>query len=264
MKVVILAGGFGSRISEESSVKPKPLIEIGHRPILWHIMKIYSAYGLNDFIICLGYKGYLIKEFFANYFLSMSDVTFDLANNKMEVHQKWSEPWRVTLVDTGDASMTGGRLRRVRNYLDQETFCMTYGDGLADVDLRKLIDFHRTEKTLATLTAVQPPGRFGAFMLGEEQSRIQHFREKPQGDGAWINGGFFVLEPGAIDYIADDATVWEREPMQNLARDKQLCAYKHVGFWQSMDTLRDKMVLEELWSKPNPPWKVWKPIRPAQ
>jgi glucose-1-phosphate cytidylyltransferase len=264
MKVVILAGGFGSRISEESSVKPKPLIEIGHRPILWHIMKIYSAYGLNDFIICLGYKGYLIKEFFANYFLSMSDVTFDLANNKMEVHQKWSEPWRVTLVDTGDASMTGGRLRRVRNYLDKETFCMTYGDGLADVDLHKLIDFHRSEKTLATLTAVQPPGRFGAFMLGEEQSRIQHFREKPQGDGAWINGGFFVLEPGAIDYIADDATVWEREPMQNLARDKQLCAYKHVGFWQSMDTLRDKMVLEELWSKPNPPWKVWKPIRGAQ
>jgi glucose-1-phosphate cytidylyltransferase len=264
MKVVILAGGFGSRISEESSVKPKPLIEIGHRPILWHIMKIYSAYGLNDFIICLGYKGYLIKEFFANYFLSMSDVTFDLAQNKMEVHQKWAEPWRVTLVDTGDASMTGGRLRRVRDYLDQETFCMTYGDGLADVDLHKLIAFHRSEKTLATLTAVQPPGRFGAFMLGEEQSRIQHFREKPQGDGAWINGGFFVLEPGAIDYVADDATIWEREPMQNLARDKQLCAYKHVGFWQSMDTLRDKMVLEELWSSPNPPWKVWKPIRPAQ
>jgi glucose-1-phosphate cytidylyltransferase len=264
MKVVILAGGFGSRISEESSVKPKPLIEIGHRPILWHIMKIYSAYGLNDFIICLGYKGYLIKEFFANYFLSMSDVTFDLAHNKMEVHQKWVEPWRVTLVDTGDASMTGGRLRRVKDYLDQETFCMTYGDGLADVDLNKLIAFHRAEKTLATLTAVQPPGRFGAFMLGEEQRRILHFREKPQGDGAWINGGFFVLEPGAIDYVADDATVWEREPMQNLARDKQLCAYKHAGFWQSMDTLRDKMVLEELWSKPNPPWKVWKTIRGAQ
>jgi glucose-1-phosphate cytidylyltransferase len=264
MKVVILAGGFGSRISEESSVKPKPLIEIGHRPMLWHIMKIYSAYGLNDFIICLGYKGHLIKEFFANYFLSMSDVTFDLVNNKMEVHQKWVEPWRVTLVDTGDASMTGGRLRRVRDYLGQETFCMTYGDGLSDIDLHKLIAFHRSEKTLATLTAVQPPGRFGAFMLGEEQRRILNFREKPQGDGAWINGGFFVLEPGAIDYIADDAAVWEREPMQNLARDKQLCAYKHMGFWQSMDTLRDKMVLEELWSKPNPPWKVWKPIRPAR
>jgi glucose-1-phosphate cytidylyltransferase len=258
MKVVILAGGFGSRISEESAVRPKPLIEIGHRPILWHIMKIYSAYGLNDFVICLGYKGHLIKEFFANYTLEMSDVTFDLAQSKMIVHQKAVEPWRVTLVDTGDKSMTGGRLRRVRDYLGDETFCMTYGDGVTDIDLNKLIDFHRSQKTLATLTAVQPPGRFGAFMLGEEQSRIEHFREKPQGDGAWINGGFFVLELKVIDYIADDFTIWEREPLQNLARDGQLSAYKHRGFWQSMDTLRDKMVLEELWSQPKPPWKIWK------
>jgi glucose-1-phosphate cytidylyltransferase len=261
MKVVILAGGFGTRISEESATKPKPMVEIGHRPILWHIMKIYSAYGLNDFVICLGYKGHTVKEFFANYFLGMSDVTFDMANNKMEVHHKTVEPWRVTLIDTGEASMTGGRLRRVRDYVGKETFCMTYGDGVTDLDINRVIDFHRSQKVLATLTAVQPPGRFGAFTLGEDQDKILSFREKPSGDGAWINGGFFVLEPKVIDYIEGDLTVWEREPMQNLARDGQLAAFKHSGFWQSMDTLRDKMVLEELWAKPNPPWKVWKSIR---
>jgi glucose-1-phosphate cytidylyltransferase len=257
MKVVILAGGLGSRISEESTVKPKPLIDIGHRPMLWHIMKIYSSHGLNDFIICLGYKGHLIKEFFANYFLSMSDVTFDLANNKLEVHQKFVEPWRVTLVDTGEASMTGGRLRRVRNYLGNETFCMTYGDGVSDINLRELIEFHKSQKRLATLTAVQPPGRYGAFTLADNETGIRSFREKPQGDGAWVNGGFFVLEPQVIDYVKDDLTVWEQEPMQNLAHDGQLSAYKHTGFWQSMDTLRDKAVLEEYWSRPSPPWRVW-------
>jgi glucose-1-phosphate cytidylyltransferase len=257
MKVVILAGGLGSRISEESTVKPKPLIDIGHRPMLWHIMKIYSSHGLNDFIICLGYKGHLIKEFFANYFLSMSDVTFDLTNNKLEVHQKSVEPWRVTLIDTGEASMTGGRLRRVRNYLGNETFCMTYGDGVSDINIRQLIDFHKSHKRLATLAAVQPPGRYGAFTLGDDETGIRSFREKPQGDGAWINGGFFVLEPQAIDYVKDDLSVWEQEPMQNLAHDGQLSAYRHTGFWQSMDTLRDKAVLEEYWAKPSPPWKVW-------
>ncbi len=257
MKTVILAGGYGTRISEESTVRPKPMVEIGGKPILWHIMKIYSAHGINDFIICCGYKGYMIKEYFANYFLYMSDVTFDMKNNKMEVHQNSAEPWRVTLVDTGDETMTGGRLRRVKDYIGNETFCFTYGDGVANVDIKRLIHFHREQKTLATLTAVQPPGRFGTFNLAQEQTRISHFREKPQGDGAWINGGFFVLEPAVMDYITGDSTVWEQEPLKNLARDGMLSAYRHYGFWHPMDTLRDKNVLEELWASGNPPWKVW-------
>lgn len=257
MKVVILAGGLGSRISEESVVKPKPLIEIGHRPILWHIMKIYSAHGLNDFVICLGYKGHLIKEYFASYSLAASDVTFDFARDTMQVHHRTAEPWRVTLVETGEASMTGGRLKRVRSYVEDGAFCLTYGDGVSDVNIGQLIDFHKAQGRLATLTAVQPPGRFGAFTLVEDDPRIQSFREKPRGDGAWINGGFFVLEPEVIDYIKDDTTVWEREPMQNLAHDAQLSAYRHTGFWQSMDTLRDKSLLEEHWAQPNPPWKIW-------
>lgn len=257
MKVVILAGGYGTRISEESSVRPKPMVEIGGRPILWHIMKIYSAHGLNDFIICCGYKGYLIKEYFANYFLHASDVTLDLAAQRMEVHRTEAEPWRVTLIDTGDGTMTGGRLKRVRDHLGDETFCLTYGDGVSDVDIGALIEFHRSQNVLATLTAVQPPGRFGAFTLGEGETRVPAFHEKPAGDGAWVNGGFFVLEPGAIDYIRDDSTVWEREPMEALARDGQLAAYRHTGFWHPMDTLRDKIVLEELWQSGHAPWKVW-------
>jgi glucose-1-phosphate cytidylyltransferase len=257
MKVVILAGGFGTRLSEETGVKPKPMVEIGDRPILWHIMKIYSHFGMNDFIICLGYKGFYIKEYFANYFLRMSDVTFDLKENGMTVHHTETEPWRVTLVDTGENTMTGGRLRRVRPYLDEETFCFTYGDGLTDVDLNALVNFHRKEGGLATLTAVQPPGRFGAFNLPRGQSQIATFKEKPQGDGAWINGGFFVLEPGVLDYIDGDATVWEREPLEGLARDGQLSAFRHAGFWQPMDTLRDKMHLESLWDSERPPWKLW-------
>lgn len=257
MKAVILAGGMGTRISEESMVKPKPMIDIGHRPILWHIMKIYSAHGINDFVICCGYRGSLIKQYFAEYFLGESDITFDLSRNTMEVHQNAVEPWKVTLVDTGEASMTGGRIRRVRQYIGNETFCLTYGDGVSDVNITALIKFHRAQNKLATLTAVQPPGRFGAFMMAEDQTLISSFREKPEGDGAWINGGFFVLEPKVIDYIKDDLTIWEREPMQGLARDGQLSAYQHRGFWQPMDTLRDKMYLEEIWAKGNAPWKVW-------
>jgi glucose-1-phosphate cytidylyltransferase len=257
MKAVILAGGFGTRLSEETGVRPKPLVEIGDRPILWHIMKIYSAAGINDFIICLGYKGYIIKEYFSTYSLHMSDVTFDLRKDEMQVHQNGTEPWKVTLVDTGLKTMTGGRLKRVRNYIGDETFCLTYGDGLTDLEIKKLIEFHRKHKTLVTLTAVQPPGRFGAFRLDREQNKILTFREKPQGDGAWINGGFFVLEPGAIDYIEGDSTVWEREPMENLARDRQLAAYRHYGYWQNMDTLRDKNQLVELWQSEAPPWKIW-------
>ena len=257
MKAVILAGGFGTRLSEETGVRPKPLVEIGDHPILWHIMKIYSAAGINDFIVCLGYKGYVIKEYFATYSLHMSDVTFDLRRDKMQVHQNGTEPWKVTLVDTGLKTMTGGRLKRVRNYIGDETFCLTYGDGLTDMDMKKLIEFHRKHKTLMTLTAVQPPGRFGAFRLDRKQNKILTFREKPQGDGAWINGGFFVLEPGAIDYIEGDSTVWEREPMENLARDGQLAAYRHYGYWQNMDTLRDKNQLVELWQSETPPWKIW-------
>ena len=257
MKAVILAGGYGTRLSEETGVRPKPMVEIGDQPILWHIMKIYSAHDINDFIICCGYKGYVIKEYFANYFLHTSDVTFDMKNNKMKVHQNSTEPWNVTLVDTGDGTMTGGRLKRVKDYIGYETFCMTYGDGVGNVDIKRLIHFHREQKTLATLTAVQPPGRFGTFTLAQGQTKIPSFREKPQGDGAWINGGFFVLEPAVMDYITGDSTVWEQEPLQKLAQDGMLSAYRHYGFWQNMDTLRDKNVLEQMWASGNPLWKVW-------
>ncbi|MCX7109967.1 MAG: glucose-1-phosphate cytidylyltransferase [Proteobacteria bacterium] len=255
MKAVILAGGLGTRISEETLVKPKPMVEIGGKPILWHIMKIYSAHGINDFIICCGYKGYLIKEYFANYFLHMSDVTFDMVNNRMDVHQNYVEPWRVTLVDTGDDTLTGGRIKRIRKYLGDEDFCLTYGDGVGNIDINRLIDFHRQEGKLATLTATQPPGRFGALNL--EGHKILNFEEKPQGDGAWINGGFFVLSPKVIDYIAGDDTLWEREPMAGLASDGQLNAFFHHGFWQPMDTLRDKTHLEGLWQASKAPWKIW-------
>jgi len=257
MKAVILAGGFGTRLSEETGIRPKPMVEIGDKPILWHIMKIYSAHKINDFIICLGYKGYVIKEFFASYSLHMSDVTFDLRKNNMEVHQNSTEPWKVSLIDTGEKTMTGGRLKRVREYIGDETFCLTYGDGLTDVNIKELINFHRDQKTLATLTAVQSPGRFGAFRLDRNQQKISAFQEKPKGDGAWINGGFFVLEPSVMEYITEDATVWEREPLEKLSNDGQLAAYRHHGFWQPMDTLRDKMVLEKLWQSGKPPWRVW-------
>lgn len=257
MKAVILAGGYGTRISEESSVRPKPMVEIGEKPILWHIMKIYSHYGIQDFIICCGYKGRMIKEYFSSYFLHQSDVTFDLQHNNMEIHKNGVEPWRVTLIDTGLKTMTGGRLKRVREHLGSETFCMTYGDGVSNVNLEKLIAFHKENDTYATLTAVQPPGRFGTFRLGSEEAKISSFKEKPQGDGAWVNGGFFVLEPEVLDYIEGDHTVWEREPLEALANDDQLAAYKHSGFWQPMDTLRDKNVIEDLWSSDSPPWKIW-------
>lgn len=255
MKAVILAGGLGTRISEETNLKPKPMVEIGGRPILWHVMKIYSAYGINDFIICAGYKGYVIKEYFQNYFLHMSDVTFDMSANRMEVHERRSEPWRVTIVDTGETTMTGGRLRRVRQYLGNESFCFTYGDGVGDVNIPELIAFHKREGRKATLTGVQPPGRYGALDI--EGSRVAHFHEKPEGDGSWINGGFFVLEPNVIDLIEDDKVMWERRPLEALAGDKQLSVYKHSGFWQPMDTLRDKMHLEELWASGKAPWKSW-------
>jgi len=255
MKVVILAGGTGTRISEETSLRPKPMIEIGGKPILWHIMKMYSAHGVNEFVICLGYKGYLIKEYFANYFLHTSDVTFDMQNNKMEVHQNNSEPWMVTLVDTGDQSMTGGRLKRVRQFLGDEDFCFTYGDGVGDVNISEVIKFHNSQRTLATLTAVQPPGRFG--MLKVDQAKVLGFQEKPQGDGGWINAGFFVLSPNVIDKIDGDHTTWELEPMEELAKSGQLSAFMHNGFWQPMDTLRDKNHLEELWQSGKAPWKVW-------
>ena len=256
MKAVLLAGGLGTRISEESHLRPKPMIEIGGRPILWHIMKMYAAHGVNDFIICLGYKGYVIKEYFANYFLHMSDVTFDMSNNQMEVHQRYAEPWRVTLVDTGMDTMTGGRLKRVSPYVkDEEAFCFTYGDGVSDVNITELVEFHRTQKVKATLTATLPPGRFGALDL--QGSKVRSFKEKPKGDGAMINGGFFVLSPEVIDLIKDDATVWEKEPLETLARQDQLAAYQHTGFWQPMDTLRDKTYLEELWAGGSAPWKVW-------
>ncbi len=255
MKAVILAGGFGTRISEETHLKPKPMIEVGGKPILWHIMKIFSAYVINDFIICLGYKGYLIKEYFANYYLHTSDVTFDMSDNSMKVHQNAAEPWRVTLVDTGEATMTGGRLKRVADYLDEEAFCFTYGDGVANVNVSELIRFHRGQSTLATITAVQPPGRFGSIDL--EGHRIRSFEEKPQGDGSWVNGGFFVLSPLVLDYIENDATSWEGAPLQRLASEGQLAAFIHRGFWQPMDTLRDKNHLEELWASGRAPWKVW-------
>jgi glucose-1-phosphate cytidylyltransferase len=255
MKAVILAGGLGTRISEETSIKPKPLIEIGGMPLLWHIMKIYSAHNINEFVICCGYKGYMIKEYFSNYFLHTSDVTFDLSNNKMEVHNKFTEPWKVTLVDTGLDTMTGGRLKRIKNFVDDESFCFTYGDGVSDVDISKLIEFHKNSKTLATVTAVQPPGRFGNLDINE--NNLTSFVEKPDGDGNWINGGFFVLEPSVFDYLHDDATIWERTPLEKLARENQLSAYKHTGFWQPTDTLRDKSYLDELWKSNNPPWKIW-------
>ena len=257
MKVVILAGGFGTRLAEETGVKPKPMVEIGDKPILWHIMKIYSAHGFNDFIICLGYKGYYIKQYFSNYLLQMSNVSFDFGNGKTEFHENSSEPWKVTLVETGLHTMTGGRIKRIKNYIGNQTFLLTYGDGLTDLDINDTIKFHRSQQTLATLTAVQPPGRFGVFMLEEGQNHVSAFREKPTGDGAWINGGFFVLEPAVIDYIKEDSTVWEREPMENLARERKLSAYRHYGFWQNMDSLRDKNVLEEHWQSGKAPWKIW-------
>ena len=258
MKAVILAGGYGTRISEESHLRPKPMIEIGGRPILWHIMKIYSAYGINDFIICCGYKGHMIKEYFSNYWLTMSDVTFDLRSNEVEIHQNGAEPWRVTVVDTGIDTMTGGRLKRVKEYVADETFCFTYGDGLSDINITKLIDFHRTHEAPATVTGIQPPGRYGSLELQDDDGdEVRRFTEKPRGDGSWVNGGFFVLEPAVFEYIEGNLTHWEREPMQNLARDGMLVAYRHDGFWHSMDTLRDKRALEELWASGNPPWKVW-------
>lgn len=255
MKAVILAGGLGTRISEETHLKPKPMVEVGGRPILWHLMKIYAAHGVTDFIICAGYKGYVIKEYFANYFLHMSDVTFDLSRNELEVHHRRSEPWRVTVVDTGDATMTGGRLKRVREYLDDDTFCFTYGDGIGNIDIRSLVAFHQREGRQATLTGVQPPGRYG--LLEIEASYVSRFQEKPEGDGGWINGGFFVLEPSVVELIEGDSAVWERSPLETLAASRELSVYKHRGFWHPMDTLRDKMHLEEMWQTGKAPWKVW-------
>ena len=254
MKAVILAGGLGTRISEETALRPKPMVEIGGKPVLWHIMKIYSSYGINEFIICLGYKGYVIKEYFANYFLHMSDVTFNVADNSMHVHQNTAEPWSVTLVDTGEKTMTGGRLKRVAKYLDDD-FCLTYGDGVANVDIQALINQHKTSGKLATMTATQPPGRFGALTF--ERGAVAGFQEKPNGDGGWINGGFFVLSPKVINYISDDETIWEKDPLEALASEGQLGAYRHSGFWQPMDTLRDKNHLEELWISGQAPWKIW-------
>jgi len=256
LKAVILAGGLGTRISEETHLKPKPMIEIGGKPILWHIMKIYSHHGINDFIICCGYKGYVIKEYFANYFLHMSDVTFNIAKNEMTVHQGKAEPWKVTLVDTGEETMTGGRLKRVSSYLDkEEDFCFTYGDGVSDVDITQLLAFHKEQGVKATLTAVFPPGRFGALEFNN--NKVKNFKEKPKGDGAMINGGFFVLSPDVIDLINGDETTWEKEPLEQLADKGQLAAYQHTAFWQPMDTLRDKTFLENLWSQAKAPWKVW-------
>jgi glucose-1-phosphate cytidylyltransferase len=256
MKVVILAGGLGTRISEETAVRPKPMVEVGDKPILWHIMKTYSAFGLNEFVICLGYKGYVIKEYFANYFLHTSNVTIDLTKNAVEVHDSRAEPWRVTLVDTGETTMTGGRLKRIGRYLEPDApFCMTYGDGVGNVDIKALIAFSKEQGTLATLTAVQPPGRFGALDL--DGSSVRAFQEKPQGDGGFINGGFFVLHPRVLDYIDDDETVWEREPLERIAREGQLSAFKHEGFWQPLDTLRDKKFLDAHWQAGSAPWKVW-------
>jgi glucose-1-phosphate cytidylyltransferase len=256
MKAVILAGGLGSRLSEETSTRPKPMVEIGGKPILWHIMKSYSAHGITEFVICCGYKGYVIKEYFSNYFLHMSDVTFDMKNNVMEVHQRFAEPWKVTLVDTGETTMTGGRLKRVADYVkDEEAFCFTYGDGVSDVNITELIAFHREQGVLATLTATVPPGRFGALDIAG--NKVQSFREKPGGDGALINGGFFVLSPKVVDYIEGDDTFWERKPLERLAVEGDLAAFPHHGFWQPMDTLRDKVFLEELWQSGKAPWKVW-------
>ena len=256
MKAVILAGGFGSRLSEETHLKPKPMVEIGSKPILWHILKIFSFHGINEFIICCGYKGYIIKEYFANYFLHMSDVTFDMAKNEMKVHNRNAEPWKVTLVDTGEMSMTGGRLKRVQKYINNETFCFTYGDGVADINLISLIDHHKKNSCLATVTAVKPPGRYGSLNIGDD-NKVLNFKEKPDGDGSWVNGGFFVLEPEVFEFINDDKTVWEEEPLQKLSAENQLNVYMHNGFWLPMDTLRDQRNLEELWKMNNAPWKFW-------
>jgi len=256
MKVVILAGGFGTRLSEETDLRPKPMLEIGGKPILWHIMKIYSHFGFNDFIICLGYKGYMIKEYFANYFIHFSDLTIDLANNHVEVHDSNCEPWKVTLIDTGINTQTGGRIKRVQKYIGNQTFMATYEDGVGDININGLLEFHRKYGKYATITAVQPPGRFGALNLSDCDN-VLSFNEKPKGDKAWINGGFFVLEPEIFNYIKGDETFWEREPLENLAKDGQLVAYRHCGFWKPMDTLRDKRELEELWNSGNPPWRVW-------
>ena len=255
MKCVILAGGYGTRISEESHLKPKPMVEVGGKPLIWHIMKIYSAHGIDDFIVCLGYKGYIVKEYFANYFLHMSDVTFDMGSNAMHVHQQHAEPWRVTLVDTGEGTMTGGRLKRVRDYVGGETFCFTYGDGVADIPLPRLIEQHRKSGQLATVSAVQPPGRYGALEVADEN--VVAFQEKPLGDGGWINGGFFVLEPGIFDYIEGDHIIWEQEPLRRLSAEGQLGAYTHYGFWHAMDTVRDKTHLEDLWLRNQAPWRCW-------
>lgn len=257
MKVVILAGGFGTRISEESGVRPKPMVEIGGRPILWHVMKYYASFGINDFIIACGYKSHVIKEYFANYATYQSDLTFDLANHTMEVHKNDAEKWKVTLVETGTDTMTGGRLKKIKDFIGNETFLATYGDGVSNVNIRDLITFHKNQNVLATVTAVQPPGRFGAFTLSENQTLVSSFREKPKGDGIWINGGYFVLEPQIFDYIADDGTVWEQSPMQQLAKEGKLAAYKHDDFWHPMDTLRDKNVLEEMWKDNKAPWRIW-------
>ena len=257
MQAVILAGGLGTRLSEETSVKPKPMVEIGGRPILWHIMKIYSCYGINEFVICCGFKGHVIKQFFAEYCIHVCDITYDLKNQKVFIQNSNIEPWKVTLIDTGEQTATGGRLKRVVDYIRDETFCFTYGDGVADIDINRLISFHREHGTMATLTATQPPGRFGSFTLSADDVRVSTFREKPKGDGAWVNGGFFVLEPEVIKRIDDDSTVWEQRPLQDLARDGQLAAYRHNGFWQPMDTLRDKTYLEQLWQSGSAPWKVW-------
>jgi glucose-1-phosphate cytidylyltransferase len=255
MKALILAGGLGTRLAEETTIRPKPMVEIGGRPILWHILKLYSAHGVNDFVVCAGYKGFQLKEYFANYFLYMSDVTFDMGTNSMEVHRRHAEPWRVTIVDTGETTMTGGRILRARDYIGDSTFCCTYGDGLGDVNIRELIAFHHSEGRAATLTGVQPPGRFGSLRI--EGDRVSSFVEKPQGDGSWINGGFFVLEPSVLDWIEGDSTVWEQEPLENLARAGSLSVYRHSGFWRPMDTLRDKQELEALWTSGRAPWKVW-------
>ncbi|WP_291571667.1 glucose-1-phosphate cytidylyltransferase [Clostridium sp. UBA4548] len=258
MKLVILAGGYGTRLSEETIVKPKPMVEIGGRPIIWHIMKIYSYYGINEFVICLGYKGYMIKEYFANYFLHQSDVTFDIANNSMKIHDNNSEPWKVTLVDTGEGTLTGGRLKKVQKYVGDETFCFTYGDGLSDVNIKKLTEYHYEQKkkgVIATLTAINPPGKYGT--LGLKSDKVINFKEKPQGEDSWINGGFFVLEPEVFNLIEGDKTSWELGPLEYIARNGKLAAYRHNGFWLAMDTLRDKIKLEELWDSGESPWKVW-------
>ena len=255
MKVVILAGGFGTRLAEETHSIPKPMVEIGGKPILWHIMKIYSTYGFNDFVICLGYKGYVIKEYFANYFLHNSDVTIDIKNNSMEIHNNYSEPWKVTLVDTGLNTMTGGRIKRVAKYLDDETFMLTYGDGVGDMNIKELVEFHKNHGKLATVTATQPEGRFGALKL--ENNKVANFAEKMDNRNSWINGGFFVLEPEVINYIKDDTTIWEREPLEKLSKDGELMAYFHNGFWKPMDKLKDKMELEEMWGSGDAPWRIW-------